>query len=305
MRQDGTRLFWREDGGKTGTATLVEGPPAEKPAPPKTVVAEADAAPRSQPAAKAGPAASAPKAVQVQPTPPVVAKAAIEPLPLPIRGPARVAEAPVAEADDPSEDVAAVETLSVAQTASAPGGRTDIPMMRFGGAGLLEASARIARVEAVEATEEIRAPSASADTKDSQTEMRVATLAPAPKAPPAPESKARRIETAMPSKQASSADVRDARDPWTSAPSIRAPGFYRVRGVARRDTLNVRRGPSESHAAVATIPPNGRRIEITGACQGEWCPIRYRRATGWVHSFYLAEEMPGRGSASRVYLAQP
>ena len=74
----------------------------------------------------------------------------------------------------------------------------------------------------------------------------------------------------------------------------------------RYDVLNVRRGPSETYEQIAGIPSTGRQVEITGSCEGEWCPIRYGRIRGWVHSFYLAEERSIRhGSSSPVYVARP
>jgi uncharacterized protein YraI len=66
---------------------------------------------------------------------------------------------------------------------------------------------------------------------------------------------------------------------------------FRVAGVDSGDTLNVRSGPSEFHAAVGGIPPEGRGVRIIGACQDVWCPVRHGRMVGWVNSFYLAEDV--------------
>ncbi len=304
VQQDGARLFWQQDNGKKGTATVVEGPPADKAAPEKTIVAKAEsiAQPTSPPAktksqTKGEATQARVSAPRIQPVP--------EPLPLPVRAPARVEVTQVAGVDLAPEGALpqAQGEATVVQTASASDAVADVPMMRFGGAGLLAASARIASVEPSQPVS-IPVTSAEATKQKPAVDMRVAAHSPAPKAKPASGSPPPARETGS-LKQPAAKDSLAERDPWTSAPSIHAPGFYRVRGVARRDVLNVRRGPSDVHPAVASIPPNGRRIEVTGACQGEWCPVRYRRATGWVHSFYLSEEAPGRGSASRVYLAQP
>ena len=304
VQQDGARLFWQQDNGKKGTATVVEGPPADKAAPEKTIVAKAEsiAQPTSPPAktksqTKGEATQARVSAPRIQPVP--------EPLPLPVRAPARVEVTQVAGVDLAPEGALpqAQGEATVVQTASASDAVADVPMMRFGGAGLLAASARIASVEHSQPVS-IPVTSAEATKQKPAVDMRVAAHSPAPKAKPASGSPPPARETGS-LKQPAAKDSLAERDPWTSAPSIHAPGFYRVRGVARRDVLNVRRGPSDGHPAVASIPPNGRRIEVTGACQGEWCPVRYRRATGWVHSFYLSEEAPGRGSASRVYLAQP
>ncbi|WP_051388528.1 SH3 domain-containing protein [Hyphomicrobium nitrativorans] len=307
VQQDGARLFWQQDNGKKGTATLVEGPPAEKAAPQATVVASADSVPHpTSPSAKAKSQTKGDAARARAPAPRT--QSAADPLPLPVRAPQRVTEprgvagvdlAPEGEAHRMPQDRAAV-----VQTATAPEAMPDVPMMRFGGAGLLAASARIAGEEASQPARVPVTP-VEAEKQKPAAEIRVAArAAPEPTAKPVVASQPARAETGS-LKQPAAKITRAGREPWTSAPSIHAPGHYRVRGVARSDVLNVRRGPSDGHPAVASIPPNGRRIEITGACQGEWCPVRYRRATGWVHGFYLSEEAPGRGSASRVYLAQP
>jgi hypothetical protein len=92
-----------------------------------------------------------------------------------------------------------------------------------------------------------------------------------------------------------------------SLPAARQAPFYRVQGVELHDVLNVRRGPSGTYDTIASIPPTGKRVEITGRCQDDgWCPIRYGRVRGWVNSYYLAAEgVPGSSSQSQVYLARP
>jgi uncharacterized protein YraI len=69
--------------------------------------------------------------------------------------------------------------------------------------------------------------------------------------------------------------------------------------------LNVRRGPSEYHEQIASIPPTGRSVEITGRCRDDWCPVRYGKVRGWVNSYYLTAEGPRVGSSSPVYTAKP
>jgi uncharacterized protein YraI len=81
--------------------------------------------------------------------------------------------------------------------------------------------------------------------------------------------------------------------------------LYRVRGVAPYDVLNVRRGPSEEHVQIAAIPPSGRRVEITGQCRADWCPIRYGGVTGWVNSYYLAEEGARQDASGQSSAARP
>ena len=326
VQQDGSRLFWKEDGGKTGTATLVEAAPDKKPAPepPPTVYAKADPVGPASPVRLLTRSPEPAPAVTAQPQ---VQSAQAEPLPLPIRGPqrkevVRVAVVPPAAVVSGTQmPRSAVETASVVTVSAEPDDTSDRPMMRFGGAGLLEASTRLAgatspsaqagvpvppaKVEA--SAKAVSAKAAPTTAQDENVPARVAALpkpsqSPALRANPVPPAAARSVPVAATARATAPA----VRDPWTTGSSIRAPGrLYRVRGVERRDVLNVRRGPSEHHAAVAHIPPDGRKVKITGPCVGDWCPVRYRRATGWVHSFYLAEEQPRRGSASQVYLAQP
>ena len=174
--------------------------------------------------------------------------------------------------------------------------------MRFGGAGLLEATglapaaATAAEVKRVEKTAE--AP---------QEATTVARLVPEKQAPANAEMKyaaasaqsgkapaAQRqvsLETSKPGKREDrKRTLKAKKDTLALTSSSRQVALYRVRGVADYDVLNVRRGPSEQHVSVAVIPPSGRSVEITGECQQTWCPIRYRGISGWVNSYYLAEE---------------
>lgn len=65
---------------------------------------------------------------------------------------------------------------------------------------------------------------------------------------------------------------------------------YRVGGVASNDVLNIRSGPDAGSAIVSTIPPDGGGIRMTGSCSGNWCPIDYRGAQGWVNRRFLTSE---------------
>lgn len=272
IRQDGARIYWRKiDDGETGTGTLVDWtPPAEK----SVAVAKAEPASRRAPEPRETPLSREEK---------------VAALPAP--------EAPVAQATpEPSPTVVALpDSLSTSK---------DRPIMHFGGTGLLEASARVG-LDA-----EATGQAADADV-------------PAPKRPPA-HARAKEVaraagkdDGAAAAQRSAALDVaaapkRDVRRPpfsaatWDEPAATAAAGvLYRVTGVHRSDVLNVRRGPSEQHAQVGSIPPTGRKVQITGACRADWCPIRYGRITGWVNSYYLAEESVRRGSASRVYVARP
>jgi N-acetylmuramoyl-L-alanine amidase len=64
---------------------------------------------------------------------------------------------------------------------------------------------------------------------------------------------------------------------------------YMVIDVAA-GSLSIRFGPGADSAVVGTIPPSGRGIRIVGTCAGQWCPIDYRGARGWVNRRYLGGE---------------
>lgn len=296
VAQDGTRLHWRQDDGDTGTATLVEAPaPKEDPAAKRAAIVVADA----EPAAKT-PAAKSPAPVALRTPDPV----AVQPTPVP-------------------EAVPEAAPIAVAEAAAPKPPLDDNTMMRFGGAGLLEASARVgsdgpANAQGVEPA--ALAPAAAqppgvARVDDALSPLRrearsAAKPAPAPAASatavlPPPVAKAPRV---------ASADVAKAEAVRAAVPKVRAAHppamapqpLYRVSGVHRSDVLNVRRGPAETHATIASIPSTGRGIAITGRCEKDWCPIRYGRVRGWVNSFYLvAEGSGGASSQSQVYLARP
>lgn len=293
IRQEGARIHWRKiDDGETGTGTLVNWtPPEEKPA----VVAKAD-----PPARK-----SLPQERKAEPQPEQKV-AALPPAP-----------APPAAAARPEPEPAPVVAASADEEPASKANLDEKPMMRFGGTGLLEASARVnldvpSRDQAPDAVipvpkrpaAEARARQATA--KSVSKETRVAAASVAGKAAAGPRRVAAERTEASPRREARRPTFSATRWEDTATPSsARGSGFYRVTGVHRSDVLNVRRGPSEQFAQVGSIPPTGRKVEITGACQADWCPVRYGRVTGWVNSYYLAEEGSRRGSASPVYVARP
>jgi len=69
-----------------------------------------------------------------------------------------------------------------------------------------------------------------------------------------------------------------------------ARGSFRVVNVEPWDVLNIRSGPSANDEIVSTIPPDGRGVRRVGNCQGNWCPIAYGRARGWVNGRFLTSE---------------
>lgn len=280
IRQDGSRIYWRKiDDGETGTGTLVDW---AGPKQPPVEIATADPAPRTSPA---GPAATDTAAA-----PPLTVESLIE-------------------AAAPAPDRATV--VARAETTSTPDRIQEAPAMHFGGAGLLEASSRVGS--------EVKVPAQAAEAKAAEPK----TVSPPARAKgaaqdagrdPASVARAGRkaaerhaaLGAAPPARRAAQKPLPSGKDRGAVATSsTRSVALYRVTGVHRYDVLNVRRGPSEEHVSIASIPPSGRRVEIIGQCRADWCPIRYGAITGWVNSLYLAEEGARQNSSSQVYVARP
>ncbi len=278
LARDGQRIHWRKvDDGETGTGTLVDStPPAEKPAAVASVRAPAKKTPEPQAEKRA-------------------TRLAVPPREAP-------APAPSAPADRSEPATASVPTVVArAEPDPAPelnGG----PSMRFGGAGLLGTSA-LAAPEA--ANQEPAAPRRDAAVRPQTPPVPPKPVAklPAKDAKPAPAAPRHAARVAATSPQTVAPPRGPSASEWegVNVATSSEVALYRVRGVADYDVLNVRRGPSELHAPIASIPPTGRRVEITGECRADWCPIRYRGVTGWVNRYYLAEDRASLGSASPVY----
>ena len=256
---DGTRIYWRERGGESGTATL-----AERPQPAPTTVA------------------------RVEPNP--------EPAPQPQKKPElQQAAVPQPEPQVESNDIASlIKQRSVTTEPLAE----ERPALMFAGMTGLQDIAIFNRKkpepqpEAAPASEAPRRvaalpePQATASVAEPQNEPRAEQQITAATPPPA--------ATEEPRESVSIVDI-DAMgtEPRSSEPlrseSVRQVSF-RVAGVRAGDMLNVRSGPSESHEPIGRIPPAARGVKIVGQCRGEWCPIRRGRLKGWVNSYYLAEE---------------
>ncbi|MCC7251783.1 SH3 domain-containing protein [Hyphomicrobium sp.] len=285
IRQEGARIYWRKvDDGETGTGTLVGWTPKGKDKP--AVVAAA--APVSAP-------------------PP-----ADEPIPVPVRKPSIAKDKVPVPAETRNAAQETVQELPPTVVARADLGSTskdsldDGPTMRFGGAGLLEASARVG-LDA-KATEPAKADEPRSVPSPVQKPAKEVGQGPAAPAKKASATRHASLETGAPAKRVPATRTLSDKNANGAAavPSrVTAGPLYRVTGVHRRDVLNVRRGPSETHDSIAAIPPTGRRVQITGQCRADWCPIRYGAITGWVNSFYLAEEGSRQNSASPVYVARP
>ncbi len=293
ISRDGNRISWRKiDDGETGTGTIVVSADKPKDAPAKApaVVAKADAAP-----AKKAASPVRPQEIAAAETSPVVHVAAGEPV-----------EAASSVAEPAPSVVAQVEGPQT----PAPEG----PTMRFGGAGLLDATGLGGLTTAAAAAP---APASAAVPPAPVTAPRQDLEAAKPKpnktAQAAKPAKKGTAVAKLPSAtEGAPAGTRiqqqppgGARERTIGTGSTRAVSLYKVTGVRPYDVLNVRRGPSEQHNTVAAIPPTGRRVEITGQCQSDWCPIRYGNVKGWVNRYYLSEEGSLQDSASPVYMAKP
>jgi hypothetical protein len=84
----------------------------------------------------------------------------------------------------------------------------------------------------------------------------------------------------------------------TTQPTPSLMPSFRVTRVAIDDALVIRSGPSEYHASIGVIPPDGKGVQIVGACYDLWCPVRHHRSTGWVNRYYLADENAFPGAES-------
>lgn len=89
-----------------------------------------------------------------------------------------------------------------------------------------------------------------------------------------------------------------------TAPEAAVP-LYRVTKVEAHDVLNVRQGPSSAQHIVAQLPADAGGIAITGACRGQWCPIRHAGGEGWVFRAYLAPEARSGASAVETVSVAP
>jgi hypothetical protein len=73
-----------------------------------------------------------------------------------------------------------------------------------------------------------------------------------------------------------------------------AESFYRVIGVSRGDTLNVRRGPGTDNPVTAKLPNGAEGIRLIGGpvMNGttEWVEIAFRGDSGWVSRQHLQPE---------------
>src|SRR3712207_3703341 len=58
--------------------------------------------------------------------------------------------------------------------------------------------------------------------------------------------------------------------------------------VASDDQLNLRRAPNATGQIVAGLRPESCGIVVTGACQGNWCPVEDGHNAGWVNRRYIS-----------------
>src|SRR5262249_35194471 len=69
---------------------------------------------------------------------------------------------------------------------------------------------------------------------------------------------------------------------------------YKVVGVASNDVLKIRSGPDATADIVKAIPFDGKGIRMVGSCSGQWCPVGYLDAKGWVNRRDPASETGSR-----------
>lgn len=254
VSSEGDRMFFASDDGKNGTATIVE-----RPKPPqqtsKSVVAQAEVA-----------APVAPKPVEVKPE----ETRAPETKPDEARPVVTAEVAPPPAVSPPPRVLNAFASLaaSPAEAAQPPAPVTVAPADK--------------PVSDVKEREPAKAVTAE------QSPTRTAALVAKPiKGAVKSASEARKN---LASTGAAKAKVKNE-NTRISASEVKKLPKYRVARVEEDDILNVRDGPSAEHETIAEIPPNGRNVAMTGPCEQDWCPVRYAGAKGWVHRYYLVEDV--------------
>lgn len=302
---DGERITWRRDDGDTGTGTLVEvgkGRVTEK----KVVAAKHAVAVKLAiaTAATSTGAASPPAPAPVDPAPAAAAKAA------PVQTPEMVV-APVATAPD-EVAVAAATPLSTDMQMNAggpvpeptPADAPSIAVLNPASGAPPSSPADLSAAEAPAGPAAQPANptlAAAAPVEAPPAETTPAAIPPAVSPPAKPRFSPAR-ETATPSKSvtaraavvasvAAKATTKPATKPAMAlAKAVPPSPTFRVARVESDDMLNIRQGPSETHAAVGVISANGRGVRIVGACVGEWCPVKHGGVSGWVNRYYLVAE---------------
>lgn len=285
LKQDGARIFWRDQSGETGTGTLADRPQvAEKPA--------------------AMPTPYALGAVEVaKKQPPKVAAAHASTKQAPEPQVANVPAPEAAPAQQPAEEPAAnpqptpVQVAAAMPPANEDTGSSDVPRMRFADMSVMTAATSATPEETSSAQPQTGAAANDASVpQPTPVKKKAAAPSPAPKKPEPAAKKAAKVATPA------AADKRHAEKAPTAraavapaakpapAPTTPTVELFKVAGVVEGDILNVRSGPSEYHAPVGSIAPEGRGVKITGPCLDQWCPIRYGRVSGWVNRAYLVAE---------------
>lgn len=252
------RVYWRQDDGKRGTATIVERAvvvaeqpkrsvrkPAERNHPEKPIPAPAQAA-------AAGPFATTPDIS----TAAIVSPVLKSPPRLAVRRKSPAAELGVASADMPDRGLFFVGR-GLAQALQSQVRPLDV-------AGFDGVSRSLPKpVSKPETVQKIAKPSPAFPVQTAA----AGPMLPVPKSPP------RVLAT-------------DVVAPSVTSPP-QGPLAFSVYGVPAWDVLNMRSGPSQDHAVVGIIPPNGRDVRLVGPCVELWCQIQFRDRRGWVNRYYL------------------
>ena len=69
------------------------------------------------------------------------------------------------------------------------------------------------------------------------------------------------------------------------------PAYYDVTGVAANDVLNIRSSPDAKAPVLATLPPDGRDIEVVGlGSDGKWGLVNAGETAGYVAMRFLTPQ---------------
>lgn len=254
------RVYWHQDDGKRGTATIVERAvvvaqepkksvqePAERSKAPVPVTASARAAVIEAPPSEALGLSTAAIVPPVLKSPPRLA----------VRRKSPVAELGMASADMPDRG------------------------LFFVGLGLsraLQSQVRQANLAEAETP-----PLMGANPAPKQAVVQDVTKTPA--VSPAKKT-ARAVVASLPVRKAGPVTPAQSAQEAVRTPPA-ASSTFSVYGVPAWDVLNVRSGPSSEHAIVGNIPSNGRGVRMVGPCIDLWCQVQFQNRRGWVNRYYL------------------
>jgi uncharacterized protein YraI len=92
--------------------------------------------------------------------------------------------------------------------------------------------------------------------------------------------------TVTPTTTSTTTPVTPTATPVTPAPTIPSGGVTGTAVVSVSGTLNMRSGPGTQHPVIGGLA-NGARVDLLGAAQNGFRPIRYQGTDGWASAAYL------------------